>query len=92
MTSGKPLYALQGVFDSSPLAAVPGPLWHTKFDNFAPRIGAAYQITPKTVLPNVPTRLILFLSSYAPLFLIIAVSLSRDDIEEDASVVVLEVG
>ncbi len=43
-------------------------------------------------MPNVPTRLILFLSSYAPLFLIIAVSLSRDDIEEDASVVVLEVG
>ena len=49
-TSGKPLYVLEGVFDSNPLAAVPGPLWHTKFGNFAPRIGAAYQITPKTVV------------------------------------------
>jgi hypothetical protein len=48
--SGKPLYVLEGVFDSNPLAAVPGPLWHTKYGNFAPRIGAAYQITPKTVI------------------------------------------
>jgi hypothetical protein len=48
--SGKPLYALQGIFDSNPLALVPGPLWHTKLGNFAPRIGAAYQITPKTVV------------------------------------------
>jgi hypothetical protein len=49
-TSGKPLYMLEGVFDSNPLAAVPGPLWHTKYGNFAPRIGAAYQITSKTVV------------------------------------------
>ena len=49
-TSRSPLYVLEGVFDSNPLAAVPGPLWHTKFGNFAPRIGAAYQITPKTVV------------------------------------------
>ena len=49
-TSGKPLYVLEGVFDSNPLAAVPGPLWHTKYGNFAPRIGAAYQITSKTVV------------------------------------------
>jgi hypothetical protein len=48
-TSGKSLYVLQGIFDSNPLAAIPGSLWHTKFGNFAPRIGAAYQITPKTV-------------------------------------------
>ena len=40
----------QGIFDSNPLAVVPGALWHTRFDNFAPRIGAAYQITPKTVV------------------------------------------
>ncbi len=46
---GQPLYATQGIFDSSPLAVVPGALWHTKFNNFAPRLGAAYQITPKTV-------------------------------------------
>ncbi len=49
-TSGQPLYVLQGIFDSNPLAAVPGPLWHTKFGDFAPRIGAAYQLTPKTVV------------------------------------------
>jgi hypothetical protein len=48
-TAGAPLYELQGIFDSKALAAVPGPLWHTKFDNFAPRIGAAYQINSKTV-------------------------------------------
>src|SRR5580700_8150826 len=29
---------------------VPGALWHTRFSNFAPRIGAAYQVTPKTVV------------------------------------------
>jgi hypothetical protein len=49
-TSGKPLYATQGIFDSKPFAVVPGPLWHTKFANFAPRVGAAYQVTPKTVM------------------------------------------
>jgi hypothetical protein len=49
-TAGKPLYATQGIFDSNPLAVVPGSLWHTKLGNFAPRIGAAYQITPKTVV------------------------------------------
>jgi hypothetical protein len=48
-TPGKPLYALQGIFDSNPLALVPGKLWHTKLNNFAPRIGVAYQLTPKTV-------------------------------------------
>jgi hypothetical protein len=49
-TSDKPLYATQGIFDSNPLAVVPGALWHTKFGNFAPRLGAAYQLTPKTVI------------------------------------------
>ena len=49
-TSGKPLYALQGIFDSKALALVPGSLWHTKFNNFAPRIGAAYQLTANTVV------------------------------------------
>ncbi len=39
----------KGIFDSNPLAVVPGTLWHTRFNNFAPRVGAAYQITPKTV-------------------------------------------
>jgi outer membrane receptor protein involved in Fe transport len=49
-TSAKPLYVIQGVFDSNPLALVPGSPWHTKFNNFAPRFGAAYQVTPKTVV------------------------------------------
>jgi len=48
--SGQPLYAVQGIFDSKPIALVPGELWHTRFGNFAPRIGAAYQVTPKTVV------------------------------------------
>jgi hypothetical protein len=45
-----PLYALHGIFDSGPLALVPGSLWSTTFTNFAPRFGLAYQITSKTVL------------------------------------------
>jgi hypothetical protein len=49
-TSAKPLYNLQGIFDSSPLALVPQSTWSTDFRNFAPRIGAAYQLAPKTVL------------------------------------------
>jgi hypothetical protein len=48
--SGKPLYKLVGIFDSNPIALVPGVFWHTKLGNFAPRIGAAYQVTPKTVV------------------------------------------
>jgi Carboxypeptidase regulatory-like domain/TonB dependent receptor len=48
--SGDPLYALQGIFDSKPPVLAPEPLWHTKLGNFAPRIGAAYQITSKTVV------------------------------------------
>jgi hypothetical protein len=49
-TPGKPLYQFQGIFDANPLALVPGLLWHTRLGNFAPRIGAAYQINPKTVV------------------------------------------
>jgi hypothetical protein len=48
-TTAQPLYVTQGIFDSNPLTVVPGSFWHTRFDNLAPRIGAAYQITPKTV-------------------------------------------
>jgi Carboxypeptidase regulatory-like domain/TonB dependent receptor len=48
--SSEPLYAVEGIFDSNPLALVRRPLWHTTFDNFAPRIGAAYQLTAKTVV------------------------------------------
>jgi len=49
-TSGEPLYAVQGIFDSNPLALVREAPWSTRFGNFAPRIGAAYQVTPKTVV------------------------------------------
>ena len=49
-TSGGPLYVLKGIFDSNPLALVPGALWRTRFGNFAPRIGAAYQFTAKTLV------------------------------------------
>ncbi len=49
-SAGQPLYVVQGIFDSNPIAAVPGALWHTTYSNFAPRIGVAYQATPKTVL------------------------------------------
>jgi hypothetical protein len=49
-TAGEPLYAAQGIFDSNPLAVMPGPLWHTRFGNFAPRIGAACQLSTKTVV------------------------------------------
>jgi Carboxypeptidase regulatory-like domain/TonB dependent receptor/TonB-dependent Receptor Plug Domain len=48
--SNQPVYATQGIFNSDPLAVVHGPLWHTRFNDFAPRVGAAYQITPKTVI------------------------------------------
>jgi len=49
-SSGLPLYAVQGVFDSNPLALVRGAPWRTQFGNFAPRFGAAWQATPKTVV------------------------------------------
>jgi hypothetical protein len=49
-TSGKPLYAVQGIFDSNPLALVQEAPWQTRFTNFAPRIGAAWQVTPQTVV------------------------------------------
>ena len=49
-TAGEPLYVLQGIFDTKPLAEVPGAQWHTRYNNFAPRVGVAYQITPKTVV------------------------------------------
>ena len=52
ITPGKPLYAVTGVFDSAPIGLAPAgtPLWHTRFDNFAPRFGATFQLAPQTVL------------------------------------------
>jgi hypothetical protein len=50
-TSGLPLYSVQGFFDTQqPLGLVPGAPWRTRFVNFAPRIGVAWQVTPKTVV------------------------------------------
>jgi hypothetical protein len=49
-TPGRSLYVLKGIFDSNPLMLVPGALWRTRFGNFAPRIGAAYQFTAKTLV------------------------------------------
>lgn len=52
ITSGRPLYPVEGIFDSKPLQlAPPGtPLWHSRYDGFAPRVGAAYQVSPSTIL------------------------------------------
>jgi hypothetical protein len=52
VTPGSPLYAVEGIFDSKPLQlAPPGtPLWQTRYGAFAPRLGAAYQIAPSTIL------------------------------------------
>jgi hypothetical protein len=49
-SSGLPLYAVQGVFDSNPLALVREAPWRTRFGNLAPRVGVAWQVTPKTVV------------------------------------------
>ncbi len=49
-SSGEPLYAVHGIFDSNPLALVREAPWRTRFSNFAPRIGAAWQLTPETVV------------------------------------------
>ena len=50
--STQPLYPVEGIFDSNPLQlGTPGaPLWHTQMDAFAPRVGAAFQIAPNTVV------------------------------------------
>jgi len=51
-TAGKPFYPVEGIFNSAPLAlgASGGTLYHKQLDAFAPRVGLAYRITPKTVL------------------------------------------
>src|SRR5208283_2907895 len=49
-TPGKQLYNVSGIYDSNPVALVAGPLWSTRYANFGPRFGAAYQVTPQTVV------------------------------------------
>jgi Carboxypeptidase regulatory-like domain/TonB dependent receptor len=52
ITPGKPLYSINGIFNSEPFGLAPPstPLWHTRFTDFAPRVGAAYQATPQTIV------------------------------------------
>lgn len=51
ITPGKPLYNINGIFNSEPFGLVPvSTLGHTDYNNFAPRIGASFQVTPLTVL------------------------------------------
>ncbi len=51
-SSAKPLYAVEGIFDSNPFQFAPAgtPLWQMRYNNFAPRLGAAYQLSSNTVL------------------------------------------
>jgi hypothetical protein len=51
VTPGKPLYNLNGIFNSEPFGLVPvSTLGHTRFNNLAPRIGASYLATPQTIV------------------------------------------
>src|SRR5262249_45059811 len=51
ITSGKPLYNINGIFNSLPFGLVPvSTLGSTHFNDFAPRVGASYQLTPQTIL------------------------------------------
>ncbi|MGH9629898.1 MAG: TonB-dependent receptor domain-containing protein, partial [Bryobacteraceae bacterium] len=47
---GGPLYTVQGIFDTRQVALAPGSLWHTRYGNFAPRAGGAFQATPAFVI------------------------------------------
>jgi hypothetical protein len=53
-TAGKPFYPVEGVFGTTTpdprLGKAGGKLWNTQWNAFAPRVGAAFQVTPKTVL------------------------------------------
>ncbi len=48
-TDGKELYTVNGLDNPSTLAFAPAgtPLWKTRYNNFAPRVGAAYQLSQK---------------------------------------------
>jgi outer membrane receptor protein involved in Fe transport len=45
-----PFYHVTGVFDTQPSDMVTTSLYGTKLGSFAPRLGAAYQLTPRTVV------------------------------------------
>lgn len=46
----RPLYYVTGVFDTRPSEMVSTPLYGTALGSFAPRFGAAYLLTPRTVV------------------------------------------
>jgi hypothetical protein len=51
ITPGKPLYNVNGLFSSLPFGLVPvSTLGRTHFNNFAPRVGASYLMTPETIV------------------------------------------
>jgi hypothetical protein len=51
VTPGKPLYNVNGIFNSQPIGLVPvSTLGHTHFNDFAPRVGASYLATPETII------------------------------------------
>jgi hypothetical protein len=51
VTPGKPLYNVNGIFNSQPMGLVPvSTLGHTHFNDFAPRVGASYLATPETIV------------------------------------------
>jgi hypothetical protein len=51
ITAGKPLYNVNGIFNSLPFGLVPvSTLGQTHFNNFAPRVGASYLVTPQTIV------------------------------------------
>jgi hypothetical protein len=51
ITPGKPLYNVNEVFNSEPFGLVPvSTLGHTRFNNFAPRVGVSYLATPETIV------------------------------------------
>jgi len=50
MDSNQPLYGVNGVFSPGTLGLEPRPLWHTRYNNFAPRLGAAWWLASDTVV------------------------------------------
>jgi outer membrane receptor protein involved in Fe transport len=51
ITPGKPLYNVNSISNSLPFGLVPvSTLGHAHFNNFAPRVGASYQMNPETIV------------------------------------------
>ena len=52
ITEGRPLYAIEGIFDAGPVQLAPAgtPLWRMRYNNFGPRFGASYAAGRSTVV------------------------------------------